>query len=79
MRVFLAGASGVIGMRLVPLLVAQGHSVAGMTRSPGKVHALRELGAEPVVCDVFDRQALSGAVALLDAPSGVVTVAEDPG
>ncbi|MBV8990344.1 MAG: hypothetical protein JO372_17475 [Solirubrobacterales bacterium] len=61
------------------LLVAQGHSVAGMTRSPGKVHALRELGAEPVVCDVFDRQALIEAVALLDAPSGVVTVAEDPG
>ncbi len=63
MRVFLAGASGVIGIRLVPLLVARGHTVAGMTRSPGKVDALRELGAEPVVCDVFDRQAVNEAVA----------------
>ena len=44
MRVFVAGASGVIGVRLVPLLVAAGHEVAGMTRSPGKVELLRELG-----------------------------------
>jgi uncharacterized protein YbjT (DUF2867 family) len=36
-RIFLAGASGVIGVRLVPLLVADNHVVAGMTRSPGKV------------------------------------------
>lgn len=62
MRVFLAGASGVIGMRLVPLLVRDGHEVAGMTRSPGKTAALRELGAEPVVCDVFDAGALAEAV-----------------
>ena len=62
MRVFLAGASGVIGIRLIPLLVRDGHQVAGMTRSPGKVAALRELGAEPVVCDVFDAGALVRAV-----------------
>jgi nucleoside-diphosphate-sugar epimerase len=62
MRVFLAGASGVIGMRLIPLLVRDGHEVAGMTRSPGKTAALRELGAEPVVCDVFDAGALARAV-----------------
>lgn len=62
MRVFLAGASGVIGVRLVPLLVRDGHEVAGMTRSPGKAAALRELGAEPVVCDVFDAGALARAV-----------------
>jgi nucleoside-diphosphate-sugar epimerase len=62
MRVFLAGASGVIGVRLVPLLVRDGHEVAGMTRSPGKTAALRELGAEPVVCDVFDAGALAEAV-----------------
>jgi nucleoside-diphosphate-sugar epimerase len=62
MRVFLAGATGVIGVRLVPLLVAEGHEVAGMTRSPGKVASLRELGAEPVVCDVFDASALTEAV-----------------
>jgi uncharacterized protein YbjT (DUF2867 family) len=52
MRIFLAGASGVIGARLVPLLVADGHSVVGMTPSPGKAAALRELGAEPVVCQL---------------------------
>jgi nucleoside-diphosphate-sugar epimerase len=62
MRIFVAGASGVIGRALVPLLVADGHQVAGMTRSPGKVDLLRGLGAEPVVCDVYDRAALRGAI-----------------
>lgn len=62
MRVFLAGASGVIGVRVVPLLVEAGHEVAGMTRSPEKAPTLRSLGAEPVVCDVYDLDALSRAV-----------------
>ena len=62
MRIFLAGASGVIGVRLVPLLVAGGHEVAGMTRSSAKAAALRDPGAEPVVCDVFDSRALIQAV-----------------
>lgn len=62
MRVFLAGASGVIGLRLVPLLVAAGHEVAGMTRKPEKASLLEELGAEPVVCDVFDLDRLIQAV-----------------
>ncbi|MFN8234397.1 MAG: NAD(P)H-binding protein [Actinomycetota bacterium] len=62
MRVFLAGASGVIGVRLTSLLVAEGHEVAGMTRSPGKADALRALGAEPFVCDVYDPDALTEAV-----------------
>lgn len=59
----MAGATGVIGVRLVPLLVAAGHTVAGMTRSPRKAGVVRELGAEPVVCDVFDRAALAQALA----------------
>jgi nucleoside-diphosphate-sugar epimerase len=63
MRVFLAGASGVIGVRLLPLLVADGHVVAGMTRSPGKATELHALGAQPVVCDVYDVEALGSAVA----------------
>jgi len=63
MRIFLAGASGVIGIRLVPLLVADGHTAAGMTRSPDKAGQLRDLGADPVICDVFDRDALIRAVA----------------
>ena len=66
MRIFLAGASGVIGVRLAPLLVRAGHDVAGMTRTPGKASALREVGAQPVVCDVFDLDSLRGAVAAFD-------------
>ena len=62
MRIFLAGATGVIGIRLIPLLVSQGHVVAGMTRSPEKVASLRKLGAEPVLCDVFDERGLLDAV-----------------
>ena len=58
MRIFLAGATGVIGVRLVRLLVAAGHELAGMTRSPDKASLLEELGAEPVVCDVFEAEAL---------------------
>jgi nucleoside-diphosphate-sugar epimerase len=65
-RIFIAGASGVIGSRLVPLLIADGHTVAGMTRSPDKASLLRALGAEPVICDVFDADALSRAVAAFD-------------
>jgi len=69
-RIFLAGASGVIGRRLMPLLRAAGHSVSGMTRSPDKAGLLREMGAEPVVVDVFDAEALVKAV--LDAKPDIV-------
>lgn len=62
MRVFLAGASGVIGVRLVRLLREASHDVVGMTRSPDKAELLAGLGAEPVVCDVFDAGALRAAV-----------------
>jgi nucleoside-diphosphate-sugar epimerase len=61
-RIFIAGASGVIGVRLIPLLAAEGHVVAGMTRSAAKADLLRELGALPVVCDVFDAEALTKAL-----------------
>jgi nucleoside-diphosphate-sugar epimerase len=62
MRIFLAGASGVIGVRLIPLLISAGHEVVGMTRSEDKREPLRKLGAEPVLCDVFDAEALIAAV-----------------
>jgi uncharacterized protein YbjT (DUF2867 family) len=58
MRIFLAGASGVIGQRLIPRLVQAGHVVGGLTRSPSKTELLSRLGAEPIHCDVFDREAL---------------------
>jgi uncharacterized protein YbjT (DUF2867 family) len=61
-RIFLAGASGVIGQRLIPRLVQAGHVVGGMTRSSSKTELLAQLGAEPILCDVFDRDALIQAV-----------------
>jgi uncharacterized protein YbjT (DUF2867 family) len=62
MRIFLAGASGVIGRALIPRLVADGHVVGGMTRSVAKTELVKGLGAEPILCDVFDRDALIQAV-----------------
>ena len=62
MRIFLAGASGVIGQRLTPRLVQAGHVVGGLTRSHRKLELLRQFGAEPILCDVFDREALIQAV-----------------
>lgn len=56
--VFLAGASGAIGRRLAPLLVADGWKVFGTTRNPDKAESLRALGVEPVIVDVFDEPAL---------------------
>jgi nucleoside-diphosphate-sugar epimerase len=83
-RVFLAGASGAIGKRLLPLLLDAGHQVAGTTRSVAKAEELRAFGAQPVLLDVFDAQALSRAVMaaraevvihqLTDLPKGL-----DPG
>jgi nucleoside-diphosphate-sugar epimerase len=63
MRVFVAGAGGVIGRQLVPLLTAQGHRVTATTRSPGKTGPLRALGAEPAVLDGLDAAAVGEAVA----------------
>lgn len=63
MRVFLAGATGAIGTQLLPLLLADGHQVTGMTRSPHKADTLRAAGAEAVVADGLDAQAVSRAVA----------------
>src|SRR4051794_9395350 len=62
LRIFLAGASGVLGQRLIPRLIQAGHVVGGMTRSPSKTELLNDLGAEPILCDVFDREALVQAV-----------------
>jgi nucleoside-diphosphate-sugar epimerase len=57
-RIFLAGASGIIGRQLVPMLVKAGHQVSGTTRSEGKTGMLRSLGATPAVVDAFDAEAL---------------------
>jgi nucleoside-diphosphate-sugar epimerase len=62
MHVLLAGATGVVGRRIVPLLVADGHRVTGLTRRPDRAAALRALGAEPAVVDVLEGAAVTAAV-----------------
>ena len=62
MRVFVTGATGALGRYLVPGLVAAGHEVTATTRAPGKVAQLREAGAEPVVVDGLNREAVIAAV-----------------
>jgi len=71
MRVFVVGASGAIGTRLVPQLVERGHDVVGTVRSPGNVERVRALGAEPVVLDLLDARAVRAAV-LEAGPDAVV-------
>ena len=71
MRVFVTGATGALGRHLVPGLVAAGHEVTGTTRTPGKVARLREAGAEPVVLDGLDREAVIAAV-LAAAPEVIL-------
>jgi nucleoside-diphosphate-sugar epimerase len=63
MRVFVAGATGAIGMQLVPGLVAAGHEVHGMTRSESRQAMLAQLGAVPVVADALDADQVAEAVA----------------
>jgi nucleoside-diphosphate-sugar epimerase len=71
MRVFVAGASGAIGTRLVPQLVDAGHEVIGTSRSAERADRLRALGAEPVALDLLDRAAVRKAV-LEAAPDAIV-------
>jgi len=61
-RVLVAGAAGVVGRRLVPLLLERGYEVHGTTRSPARADELRLLGAHPVILDAFDRNAVMDAV-----------------
>ena len=70
MRVFLAGAGGAIGRRLVPLLLRAGHDVTGTTRSAETASELARAGVVPAVLDVFDAQAVTAAVGA--AKPGVV-------
>ena len=62
MKIFIAGATGAIGRRLVPLLVAQGHHVVASTRTPDKTGQLRTAGAEPVVLNGLDKDSVLRAV-----------------
>jgi nucleoside-diphosphate-sugar epimerase len=62
MRVFVTGATGALGRHLVPGLIAAGYEVIATTRSPGKLEQLRAAGAEPVILDGLDREAVIAAV-----------------
>jgi len=73
MRVFVAGATGVLGRRAVARLVAAGHQVTGVARSPEKAALLESLGARPVAVDLFDADAVRGAVAQHDAVVNLAT------
>ncbi len=71
MRVFVAGASGAIGTRLVPQLIDRGHEVIGTFRSPGNAERVRALGAEPIALDLLDARAVRKAV-LETEPDAIV-------
>jgi nucleoside-diphosphate-sugar epimerase len=63
MKIFVAGATGVLGRELIPQLVARGHEVVGMTKTASKQDVVRSLGALPVVADALDPDAVAEAVA----------------
>ena len=63
MRVFVAGATGVMGRQLMPRLLEAGHRVAGMTRTESKRAELWDLGVQPVVADALDPEQVAAAVA----------------
>ena len=63
MKIFVAGASGALGKRLVPMLVSRGHSVVGTTRKPERMAALRQAGAEMALLNALDREAVLKTVA----------------
>lgn len=71
MRVFLAGASGAVGRRLVPLLIAAGHQVTGTTRSAEAARKLEAAGVHPAIVDVYDAAALQRA-AVAAQPEAVI-------
>jgi len=71
MRVFVAGATGAIGTRLVPKLVTAGHEVIGTSRSMDRAQRLHALGAEPVTLDLLDRRAVREAV-LAAKPDAII-------
>jgi nucleoside-diphosphate-sugar epimerase len=62
MRVFVAGATGAIGRKLLPLLAAEDHEIVGMTRSEERAAQIRDMGGEPVIADAFDAERVKAVV-----------------
>lgn len=73
MQVFLTGATGVLGQAAAIRLIAGGHRVSGVARSPEKAALLRNLGVQPVDVDVLEEDALAGALAGHDAVCNLMT------
>lgn len=73
MRIFIAGATGVIGRRVVPLLVATGHRVTAVGRTPEKCAALERMGAAAVQVDLFNGELVRRAVADHDTVINLAT------
>ena len=71
MRVFVAGASGAIGKRLVPQLVDRGHEVVGAFRNPEHAERVKAMGAKPVILDLLDTAAVRRLV-LESKPEGII-------
>ena len=62
MKIFIAGATGAVGRRLIPALIQLGHQVIGMSRSKDKTKMIHDRGATPVIADAIDAEALNQAL-----------------
>ena len=71
MRVFVAGATGALGVPVVRLLVADGHEVVGLTRSPSRASMVAKFGARPVIGNALDPESMNAAV-VSSAPDAVI-------
>ncbi len=78
MRIFVAGATGVLGQRTVPMLVQAGHDVTAVARTPEKAAWLRSVGATTAAVDLFDAAAVAEAVAGHDVVANLATSSRQP-
>jgi len=78
MKIFIAGATGVLGRRLVPMLAERGHHVLGLARSREKAELVRTLGGTPVEADLFDENSLAAAAAGAEVVIHAATAIPDP-
>jgi nucleoside-diphosphate-sugar epimerase len=72
-KIFFSGATGVIGRRAVPQLLALGHDVTAMARSPMKADEISKVGTRPAIADLFDKAGLHGVIAGHDAVINLAT------
>jgi nucleoside-diphosphate-sugar epimerase len=73
MRILVVGSTGVLGRHVIPRLIERGHTVVALARRPEQAHQLRQVGAEPVLGDIFDLQSLNAAARGCDAALHIAT------